>query len=88
MDYNAIAERFHYHPYYLNTLIKAQTGQLLHKYIMGCRIREACRLLTSTVEPVSAVARTVGFENKDHFSTCFKKIIGVSPLQYRKGHNL
>ncbi|MBQ4050294.1 MAG: helix-turn-helix domain-containing protein [Oscillospiraceae bacterium] len=88
LDYDTLAEVFHYHPYYLNTLIKARTGQSLHRYIMGCRIREACRLLASTDDPVGCVARAVGFENKDHFSTCFKKAIGTSPLQYRKGHNL
>jgi len=88
LDYDIIAARFHYHPYYLNTLIKARTGQSLHKYIMGCRIREACLLLASTDDPVGSIARAVGFENKDHFSTSFKKATGLSPLQYRRGHNL
>lgn len=88
LDYNTFAKVFHYHPYYLNTLIKARTGQSLHRYIMSFRIREACRLLTSTEEPVGAVALAVGFENKDHFSACFKKMLGISPLQYRKGHHL
>ncbi|MBR6791233.1 MAG: helix-turn-helix domain-containing protein [Oscillospiraceae bacterium] len=88
LDYAAIAAQFHYHPYYLNTLIKARTGQPLHRYIMSCRIREACRLLISTDDPVGVIARAAGFENKDHFSACFKKMTGVSPLQYRKGHQL
>lgn len=88
LDYAAIAQEFHYHPYYLNNLIRARTGQSLHRYIMGYRLREACRLLTSTSDSVGDIARAVGFENKDHFSACFKKGIGVSPLQYRRRHNL
>ena len=88
LDYDLMAQRFHYHPYYLNTLIKARTGQSLHRYLLGYRIREACRLLASTDDPVGEVSRAVGFENKDHFSASFKKVIGLSPLQYRKEHNL
>ncbi len=88
LDYNVIAEHLHYHPYYLNSLMKARTGQSLHRYIMNYRVREACRLLTCTQDSVGEISRAVGFENKDHFSTCFKKAIGVSPLQYRKGHNI
>lgn len=88
LDYDFIAEQLHYHPYYLNSLMKARTGQSLHRYIMNYRIREACRLLASTQDSVGEISRAVGFENKDHFSTYFKKAIGVSPLQYRKGHNI
>ncbi len=88
LDYGLMAQRFHYHPYYLNALIKARTGQSLHRYLLGYRIREACHLLVSTDDLVGEIARAVGFENKDHFSASFKKIIGLSPLQYRKEHNL
>lgn len=88
LDYASISERLHYHPYYLNALMRAQTGQSLHQYIMHYRIHEACRLLTETSDSVGEVARRVGFENANHFSAFFKKIIGVSPLQYRRSHNL
>jgi AraC family transcriptional regulator len=48
---------------------------------------EAARLhLQAGHEPVSAIAFPCGYENPSHFATAFRRIVGVSPTTYRRGH--
>ena len=55
------------------------------EYLATWRIHVACGLLRETTDPVSAVARTVGFRTDAGFSTAFKRMVGVAPSTYRKG---
>ena len=67
----------------INEKYESNFPTLLNKY----RIREACRRL---VDPVYAnytfegLASGIGFKSKSTFFIQFKKIIGLTPLQYRK----
>jgi AraC-like DNA-binding protein len=51
------------------------------EYVTRWRIHVACGLLTSN--PVSTVARRVGFKTDAGFSTAFKRLVGVPPSKYR-----
>ncbi|MNN44985.1 Arabinose operon regulatory protein [compost metagenome] len=52
---------------------------------MHLRIRRAIQLLNSTELTILEIAEQVGYESQHYFSTAFKKVMGVSPNQYRKG---
>lgn len=48
------------------------------------RLAEAAKLLRSDFQTVTQIAHAVGYESPNNFSTAFKAVHGVSPLQYRK----
>ena len=53
-------------------------------FLTRCRIEEAKRLLRTTDQSVSDIAVESGFESFSYFSTVFKKVVGMTPVQYRK----
>ncbi|PMR73997.1 helix-turn-helix domain-containing protein [Billgrantia endophytica] len=63
---------------------KASTGQTPHQYLMAARVRKACELLKGSAVPLSDIAYACGFADQAHFSTTFKRIVGVTPSQYRR----
>lgn len=79
-----IAEKFGYHPYHLNRLMRAALGTTLHKYLIFYRIEMAKRLLTSTDLTVAEISRRCGYNNFSNFSTDFKKKTSYTPLAYRE----
>lgn len=81
-----IAERFHYHPNYLNRIIKAYTKKTLHEYLLDYRIQMAKRYLSSTKLSVTLIAEKTGFSSYTYFIRYFNKKTGESPLQYRRSH--
>ena len=62
-------------------------GRSIAKYILGCRIRHAAESLVATDAQLSEIAIESGFFDQSHFSREFKRMLGVSPLRYRKTAN-
>ena len=70
-------------PEYLSKVYKKETGVTLNEAIATYRVEQA-KILLDRGERVSNVAEKVGFDNFTYFSTTFKKVVGVSPTQYKK----
>ena len=68
----------------LRTAFRAETGTTLGQYHLGLRLAEACRLLALTGLPITEIADRTGFCNQKHFSSLFKRKIGVAPFAYRR----
>jgi len=49
------------------------------------RIERACELLISTHRSVREIAISCGFYDTNYFSVVFKRVRGVTPLEFRKG---
>ena len=73
-----------YHEYHLNRLFMKHVGTSVHKYILNIRINEAKKLLLTTEQSLTYIAEKVGFNSNTHFSSYFKQVIGMSPLEFRK----
>ena len=56
----------------------------LGEYVCARRIAHARVILEDRELSIEQVADTVGFTDPAYFSRCFKKIMGVSPREYRK----
>lgn len=69
---------------HLLRLFKKAYGVTLSKYITKKRIEYACEFLQTTNLSVSSVAYSCGFSDEFHFMKTFKKITGLSALQYRR----
>ncbi len=54
------------------------------KHIMNVRIRAASLQLTTTNDTIAAIALDCGFYDHSHFTRNFRKIMGVSPKEYRR----
>lgn len=63
---------------------KAAVGEPPHRYIMQRRIERAKVLLAATRLSVAEVSHQTGFSSQSHFTTQFRKAIGVTPKQFRE----
>jgi AraC family L-rhamnose operon transcriptional activator RhaR len=65
-------------------LFKRRTGQSFHRFVQHARIQMSCELLAHTAHKVAAVAETVGYRDLPTFHRVFKRIVGVTPSEFRK----
>ena len=59
------------------------TGTAPHQFVMRRRIERARELLRNPDPSVADVALRCGFSQQSHFSEVFRRIVGVSPREYR-----
>ena len=53
-------------------------------YLDQLRVRKATELLDQTDMKVYEIAARVGYKNVDYFHQKFRKIMDISPAEYRK----
>lgn len=68
---------------YLFRLFKKTTGMSMVNYLTELRIQKACNFLSMTDLSIKSVAYSVGYEDPLYFSRIFRKIMLVSPSDYR-----
>ncbi|MEA1911587.1 MAG: helix-turn-helix domain-containing protein [Spirochaetota bacterium] len=68
----------------LNRTFKEAAGYSPIDYHLRIRIKKAGEILCSSNFSVSETASQTGFDDSNYFSRQFKKIMGVSPLEFRK----
>lgn len=63
---------------------RAATGYSPLAYVQSLRIEEAKQLLETTSDPVEQVAQLVGYEDAASFRRLFRRLVGMSPGDYRR----
>lgn len=71
----------------LERRFKKATSNTVVEYIQRVKIEAAKMSLESTRENVNEVMYKVGYTDTKAFRTTFKKITGISPIQYRAKYN-
>ena len=61
-----------------------KTGFSPVAYFNHLKIQKACQYLQFTDELIKEISDTLGIDDHYYFSRLFKKLMGISPLQYRK----
>lgn len=79
-----VSEKFFLDSCYISKTFKRVVGISFVDYINNVRIIEAKKLLATSDLSIISIATSVGFKSNTHFGRVFKKINGISPLQYRK----
>lgn len=79
-----MGEVFHMSHFHLAHIYKTETGIPPMKYVLYRRIGEAQNLLMNTDLSIGEISDRLGFGDRAHFNTMFKKYVDRSPTQYRK----
>ena len=65
-------------------IFREYTGFSPAKYIQEVRISKVKEAITNTKKPIKQIAYEMGFENEDYFFTAFRRLTGMTPVQYRE----
>jgi two-component system, response regulator YesN len=80
----SVAGQINVHPSYLSRVFKQEKGENFVSYLTRIRVERAKSLLKGHMFKVYEVADKVGYHNYTYFSKLFKKVVGVSPEEYRE----
>jgi AraC-like DNA-binding protein len=65
-------------------LFKQKTGRSPLDYFIQLKIQNACRLLDHTHLNIKEIAQRIGYDDPYYFSRIFRKVMNLSPRDYRK----
>ena len=65
-------------------LFRQETGKSLHDYILAEKIHAAAQMITTSEMSFSEISQYYSFSSQSHFIQCFRKELGMTPLEYRK----
>lgn len=71
--------------YHFCRLFRQSTGESPMEFLLRVRIERAKALLAREELPISEIAASLGFCDQSHFSRNFRRIVGVTPLQFSRG---
>jgi transcriptional regulator GlxA family with amidase domain len=66
------------------SLFRKATGSRPHDYVVRRRVERAQQLLAGSPAPIVEIALTVGFQSQSHFTTVFKRVLGITPHRWRQ----
>ncbi|TXK79131.1 response regulator [Paenibacillus sp. N3.4] len=72
-------------PTYFSSLFKKTTHETFVQYRINKRMEKAKEMLAIPHIRIVDVATEVGYDDYPHFTKTFKKIVGISPSDYRTG---
>jgi AraC family transcriptional regulator len=77
-----LAENVNMSPWHFCRAFKQSTGLPPHQYLMRERIAAAKRLLKQPHRGVAEIAVQLGFADRSHFITVFRRLTGYTPKQF------
>jgi AraC family transcriptional regulator len=70
-------------PFHFARLFKCSTGVPPHRFVVRQRITHARTCLAIEGQSIAQISRIVGYRTPSHFSTVFRRTLGVTPGAYR-----
>jgi AraC family transcriptional regulator len=80
---DGIAKSVGTHPVHLARVFRRYHHCTIGEYVRKLRIEFACREISATDCQLALIASRAGFYDQSHFSRTFKRIMGITPGQYR-----
>ncbi len=80
---NMTASHIGISPSYFSSIFKQETGQSFVEYLSRMRIEKACELLKCTTLRMVEIGESVGYNDPHYFSAAFKKVMGMSPKEFK-----
>ncbi len=79
-----IARRTGYSSSHFSSIFHKRTGYAPLNYFNQLKMQQACKLLDFTDLRVNQICYNVGIDDTYYFSRLFKKVMGVSPSEYKR----
>lgn len=71
--------------FHLMRIFRRAIGVTPHQYLMRLRLLQAITLLRDTERPITQVAYDVGWSDLSNFTRTFRRDVGCSPGEFRRG---
>ena len=84
LSLEAIASQVGMSQYYFSRLFKQSIGLAPYQYVIQQRVERAKRLLKQPNLSISNIALECGFASQGHLNLHFKRLVGVTPKDFRK----
>ncbi len=78
-----VAEDIYISKWHLSKLLNQYAGRSFTDIVNGYRIEDAKVLLRNPTLKLSTIAETVGLKDGAHFSHVFKRMTGMTPVEYK-----
>lgn len=85
LNINNISEKLEVTSSYLSKLLKKETGLSFIDYVTNVRIKKAMYIMEDPTVKIYDVAELIGYSNQHYFCRAFKKVVGISPTEYKRG---
>jgi two-component system response regulator YesN len=83
LSLNDVAEYVNLSPQHLSRIFKKEMDITFIDYLTNVRIGKAIELFSNDALKMYEIAEKIGYSSQHYFSSVFKKVIGVSPIEYR-----
>ena len=84
LDLEQLASHVNLTRHYFAKRYKAVTGRSPIQQFIQFKMDHARYMLDTTARPVNSIARELGYDDAYYFSRLFKKVVGLSPREYRR----
>ncbi|PKK34819.1 hypothetical protein BWI96_20425 [Siphonobacter sp. SORGH_AS_0500] len=81
-----IAEEVALNPHSFCRYFKSRVRKTYTQFLSEVRIGQACKVLISGDLPIAQVCYESGYANFSHFNRHFKRITGLTPVEYRRAY--
>jgi AraC-like DNA-binding protein len=75
-------------PKYLSALFKKEVGITVSEYVQQTKIHEVKKLLAYSKTSISEICSLLHFNDQSYLTKVFKKVVGMTPKQFRERHHL
>ena len=79
-----VASYFHLNKCYFCSVLKKELGKTFSQIVNEVRVKKSKEILRVGNLSRLSIDLLVGFNNQNYFNMTFKKLTGMTPLQYRK----
>ena len=83
-----ISDQFYISREYISRKFKQEFDVNISEYLVTIRMKKAKSLLKNSQLKIYEIAGMIGYQDDKYFRKVFKKIVGVTPNEYRDKHSL
>jgi two-component system response regulator YesN len=81
---DALSRKVGLSPIYISKMFKEKLGINYIDFLTECRIEKAKKLMADPEKSLKEITFEVGYHEPNYFSKVFKKMVALSPTEYRK----
>ncbi|MGO8699944.1 MAG: helix-turn-helix transcriptional regulator [Limisphaerales bacterium] len=87
LSLKAVSDSAGVHPVHLARVFRKHFRCTMAEYVRRLRIGAACDAIRGGNAPLSQIALETGFADQAHFTRVFKRLVGITPSQFRLPRN-